>query len=203
MPQHLRLRVVDNIVDKNAPPNLWVDIKLDEQWQASYRLVDQDGLLVIGEIRVLPREGSNREVWTLAERIGLDAAAPAGGLRSTLLRRVAIPAVGQFARKHSEVMKRGATGRGRQQGRGDDSRGSCRTCDATTPGSSTTVSRVASRSERAGRCLLRWDREDLRRRIPEGHDPRNTQGGAEAASTRLGRACTQGGSSRASAGIHR
>ena len=102
MTQRLRFRKVE----KRGTLNLWADVKLDRQWQVSYRLVVQGGVLVIGEVRVLPRHGSDREIWTDAEeKSGLHAAAPAGGVRSTLLRRVGIPAVGRAARQFATILK--------------------------------------------------------------------------------------------------
>ena len=102
MIQRLRFRKVES----KGTVNLWADVKLDRQWQVSYRLVVQGGVPVIGEVRVLPRHGSKSETWTDAEeKFGLLAAAPAGGVRSTLLRRVGVPAVGRAARQFATILK--------------------------------------------------------------------------------------------------
>ena len=102
MPQRLRFRKVE----KEGIVNLWADVKLDRQWQVFYRLVVQGGVPVIGEVRVLPRHGSDGGIWTDAEeKFGLRAAAPAGGVRSTLLRRVGVPAVGRAARQFATILK--------------------------------------------------------------------------------------------------
>ena len=84
-------------VDNRWIYDLWIKMDLAPEWRVAYRLVLQDGVLVIGEVRVLPRKGSNGHTWTAAENKGLLAVAPSGGVRSTLLRRVSIPAAGQYA----------------------------------------------------------------------------------------------------------
>ena len=94
-------------VTRDGVDYLWVDTDLDSEWRATYRLVYQNGALVIGEVRVLPRQGSEGHVWTTADKAGLRAVAPRGGVRATLLRQVSIPAVGQYARQLGAILKRG------------------------------------------------------------------------------------------------
>ena len=60
---------------------------------------------MIGEVRVLPRHGSDGAQWTAADKAGPSATAPTGGVRATLLRRVPIPATGQFASRVLRLLK--------------------------------------------------------------------------------------------------
>ena len=47
------------IMTVDGVKQLWVQVDdLDPQWRAVYRLVFQDGVPVIGEVRVLPQPGS-------------------------------------------------------------------------------------------------------------------------------------------------
>ena len=86
-------------------PQLWVEVSLDPQWRATYRLVIQEGVPVIAEVRVFPRErGVMGLHWATGDKAGPRATAPPGGVRSTLLRRVPIPAIGQFAGRAIKVL---------------------------------------------------------------------------------------------------
>ncbi len=103
MPSKLTLKAVT----RNKVNNLWLETDLAPEWRAAYRLVVQNGVLVIGEVRVLPRHGSDGHEWTAAEKKkGLLAVAPVGGVRATMLRRVRIPAAGEYLRQMGQEIKR-------------------------------------------------------------------------------------------------
>ena len=82
-------------------PQIWLEAELDDQWRAAYRLVVQNGRLVLGEVRVLPLEGNifdrgdpyDYGGWS-AKFKGVFASVPEGGLRIRLLRNV--PAITAF-----------------------------------------------------------------------------------------------------------
>jgi hypothetical protein len=80
---------------KDARPSkvgeAWVEAPIDDRWMVAYRLVSQAGEPVVAELRVFPREPQQRPPgrWS-AEILGVDAAAPTGGLPSDLLRQVTL-----------------------------------------------------------------------------------------------------------------
>jgi hypothetical protein len=74
--------------------NVWVEARLDEEWTCAYRLLEQDGQIVVGELRVFPIEKRKRGEparkpgeWS-AKWLGVEAKAPPGGLTARKLRRV-------------------------------------------------------------------------------------------------------------------
>jgi hypothetical protein len=87
--------------------NQWVSVPLDAHWVAAYRITVQDGAVVVGEVRVFPRE---EDRWSLpgtwsAEVLGIKAPVPRGGITSRLLRRVR---VGAHHRIADAVLRRDA-----------------------------------------------------------------------------------------------
>ena len=94
MQPSLQIMTVDGVTQ------LWVQVDdIDPQWRAAYRLVLQDGVPVIGEVRVLPQQGSRGPYWTAGDKKGPIATVPRGGVRAKLLRSLTIPAVGQFGQR--------------------------------------------------------------------------------------------------------
>src|SRR4051794_31607483 len=86
--------------------DLWVEVPIDDAWLAAFRLFDRDGALVVGEMRVYPREpeeGSKESSayfatgerpagsWS-AEMLGSKAPVPAGGLSARVARRASFTA---------------------------------------------------------------------------------------------------------------
>jgi hypothetical protein len=74
--------------------DLWVT-REDGPWVIAYRLVLQDGRLVIGELRVYPRDEHERTggdvapPWDVVRDLqGVHAPAPAGGLTATVVHRI-------------------------------------------------------------------------------------------------------------------
>ena len=79
--------------------NLWVLANLGSSWQAAYRLVEQHGGVVVGEVRVLPIPGrtpKNRLPWTPGDWAGalkgVRATVPLGGITASILKSVRIGA---------------------------------------------------------------------------------------------------------------
>jgi hypothetical protein len=72
-------------------PEAWFEVDLDAHWRAAYRVLQQAGRPVIGEVRVFPieqdNEGRQPGEWSGAF-VGLHAQVPAGGITARLLRRV-------------------------------------------------------------------------------------------------------------------
>jgi hypothetical protein len=76
-----------------ALKNVWKVTRLDRDWMAAYRYVVQAGTLVVGEVRIYPRETPptpGRAWWSPGEWSGTltghSAAVPAGGLTSRTAR---------------------------------------------------------------------------------------------------------------------
>jgi hypothetical protein len=76
----------------------WLEVDVGSAWTAAARLAVQNGRVVISELRVFPRDrpGSVPGLWS-GEILGPMATVPAGGLTSTLLRKVPIPGYASFA----------------------------------------------------------------------------------------------------------
>ena len=68
--------------------NIWAMIDIDRRWRAGYRLVLQDGRPVVGEVRVFPRERIGDPTRWEADKVGLAANVPNGGVRAATLKRV-------------------------------------------------------------------------------------------------------------------
>jgi hypothetical protein len=68
---------------------VWYEKPVGEDWIAAFRLLIQDGRLVVGELRVFPAAGRRGRAgeWTGGDA-GLAANAPRGGLPATLLRQI-------------------------------------------------------------------------------------------------------------------
>lgn len=93
--------------------NLWVCADLGAGWEAWYRMVLQHGALVVGEIRVFP--GTGRSAWEPAGTWpgvlrGLDGEVPAGGLTSTIVKRVRLGSVNAARRLVAFERKRRVVG---------------------------------------------------------------------------------------------
>ena len=75
--------------DQVVVSHVWLDVPLDADWLATSRLVVQEGQLVVGELRVIPRERENLVPgrWS-AEVVGVRAQVPPGGLSARTVRRV-------------------------------------------------------------------------------------------------------------------
>jgi hypothetical protein len=72
--------------------SLWLEAPFDDEWLAALRVVVQDGLPVVAELRVFPDDGNDGDnrwpgSWS-AERLGYLAPVPPGGLTARKLRRV-------------------------------------------------------------------------------------------------------------------
>jgi hypothetical protein len=63
---------------------IWLEVRLDAQWVAAYRLVAQNGRPVVAEVRLLPYE----EDAEAGEWSGRGSNVPAGGLRTEQLREL-------------------------------------------------------------------------------------------------------------------
>ncbi len=69
--------------------NAWITKSLGDGWQAAYRLVFQNGRLVIGELRILPTSAQSTDPGEWPERLhGFTAPVPEGGLKTEILKRV-------------------------------------------------------------------------------------------------------------------
>ena len=69
---------------------IWIEASIDQRWRAAARLVVQQGDVVVGEIRVFPREtrgGRAPGRWS-ADVLGARARVPRGGLTAQTLRAV-------------------------------------------------------------------------------------------------------------------
>ena len=75
--------------DQVVVDHVWLDVPIDADWLATSRLVVQEGQLVVGELRVIPRERENPVPgrWS-AEVVGVRAQVPPGGLSARTVRRV-------------------------------------------------------------------------------------------------------------------
>lgn len=70
----------------------WVESELGDGWRAAFRMLIQDGLPVVGEIRVYPAEPDADPGRWSAEIVGDRADVPAGGVTGRLLRRIHVDA---------------------------------------------------------------------------------------------------------------
>jgi hypothetical protein len=71
---------------------VWIEVDLGNAWTAAYRITPQDGVPVIAELRVFPRESVKPPArrpgqWTDAA-LGMSATVPPGGLTTRLLRQL-------------------------------------------------------------------------------------------------------------------
>jgi hypothetical protein len=66
--------------------------EIGDDWRVFYRIVNQDGVPVVGEVRLYPLEpqGSRPEGTWSGEVLGTAASVPLGGITASLLRRVRI-----------------------------------------------------------------------------------------------------------------
>ena len=74
--------------------HMWAELPLDDHWRARYRLMIQDGRPVIGELRIVPREDGAQGPYWSADVLGPAAPVPAGGVTSTLVRKVPVRVLG-------------------------------------------------------------------------------------------------------------
>ena len=87
--------------------SVWAQINLGDSWRVAYRIIPQDDELVVGEIRVFPREGNWFKEpapgeWS-AKVLGRLAKVPPGGITARLLRQVK---VGQHHEYANEFVKK-------------------------------------------------------------------------------------------------
>jgi hypothetical protein len=89
-----------------APKEEWVSLTVQRHWTAAFRIATQeDGQLVIGEVRVFPKEnGFQAGCWS-AEFLGSSAKAPVGGINARLLRDVKVGDAWQFIRRISHFFR--------------------------------------------------------------------------------------------------
>jgi hypothetical protein len=69
---------------------VWLEAPITDDWTGAYRLLIQDGMPVIGEVRIFPTEntkGRQPGEWSIA-KLGNLAIVPKGGLTISLLREV-------------------------------------------------------------------------------------------------------------------
>jgi hypothetical protein len=89
---------------------VWVESPLDSEWVAAFRLFEQEGQIVIGELRIHPAEEKHAKPgrWSAeTERLGISAQVPEGGLTARKLRQVRFDATRDFIREAlAEVRKR-------------------------------------------------------------------------------------------------
>lgn len=76
-------------------PEMWLEAPIDDDWVIAYRLVAQQGRLVIGELRIIPAEPARPDqepgTWS-GEFLGLQAGdvVPRGGITSALRNRIRV-----------------------------------------------------------------------------------------------------------------
>ena len=95
----------------------WEERPIDAKWMSAARFVYQGADLVVGELRIFPREQvaafhvTDQErtggTWS-AELLGHSARAPRGGLGARILRKVHLRALAEAVRRDLEAMERGA-----------------------------------------------------------------------------------------------
>lgn len=67
----------------------WLEVPLNDEWRAAYRLAVQGGQPVISELRIFPFESGKRDPGTWrGEWLGVRAPVPTGGLSARLLRKI-------------------------------------------------------------------------------------------------------------------
>jgi hypothetical protein len=81
-------------------------VEIGDGWVAAYRLIPQGGRVVVGELRLYPSESTRDEAgsWS-AERLGNEAAVPAGGLTADVLRKVPVGEHRQFIRERLDELR--------------------------------------------------------------------------------------------------
>jgi hypothetical protein len=81
----------------------WIEIPLGNEWTAACRLLPQNGVPVIGELRIFPYDPSERRHsagrWS-GEFAGKRAHVPAGGLSSRLLRTLRLSLSGALWKRY-------------------------------------------------------------------------------------------------------
>lgn len=93
----------------------WLEAPLNDEWTTAFRLLIQNGMPVIAELRIFPAENFRQRhpgEWSASVR-GTNAAAPSGGITMPLLRRVKLgivrakiaEALEQFRDRVPDVMK--------------------------------------------------------------------------------------------------
>jgi hypothetical protein len=91
----LRLRELD-VKDLKTARELdvreaWLECSLDFDWVCAYRLITQDGVPVVAELRIFPNESGRQQQGEWSARwLGHRAVAPMGGITSRLLREVKV-----------------------------------------------------------------------------------------------------------------
>ena len=86
------MRVVGGKMSGGRVDNsLWLESPLDDHWVAAFRLLVQDGQVVVGELRVFPDSGQRQRAgeWE-AEEQGMAVRVPGDGLTAQLLRKVRV-----------------------------------------------------------------------------------------------------------------
>jgi hypothetical protein len=82
---------IHHLSKRGAPSELWAQGSIDDEWDVAFRLVEQDGLLVVGEVRVFPHEERKRG-WRPGEwgagPFGDQSKVPEGGLAPAQLKKV-------------------------------------------------------------------------------------------------------------------
>ncbi len=87
-----------------APMDLWIVKPLSADWLVGYRVVVQDGHVVVGEMRIYPNEHQGHGGAWSGELLGVKARVPAGGLSATTIRAATL---GQdVARMLPEILTR-------------------------------------------------------------------------------------------------
>jgi hypothetical protein len=82
----------------------WIDVPLGAEWVIAYRLVSEQGVPVVGELRVFPAEPNRPGPGTWSgEFRGTLARVPHGGITARLLRRLRVRA---YVRSLPEVLRR-------------------------------------------------------------------------------------------------
>lgn len=86
--------------------DVWVEQSLEDEWIAAYRLVPQDGLPVVAELRIFPMEKdrSGPGEWSGTLR-GIEAPVPAGGLTSRIAHSVRTGIVTDVLRQLKEKVR--------------------------------------------------------------------------------------------------
>ncbi len=78
---------------------VWVESRLDSEWVAAFRLFEEEGDVVIGELRVFPAEPNRGQPgrWSAeTKRRGVEAQVPAGGLTARAVRKLRFDETRQF-----------------------------------------------------------------------------------------------------------
>lgn len=85
----------------------WLTKPLDDAWHLACRLVEQDGVPVIAELRILPTEGRkqrhNPEAWT--GQFETHPSCPKGGVTSVLLSRIRFSDIWRLADRELQIFR--------------------------------------------------------------------------------------------------